>query len=881
MTAPSMTTLDSIRESFLSFFEGKGHSRVASSSLIPHDPTVLFTMAGMMQFKPYFVGLETPPYTRATTSQKCVRAGGKHNDLDDIGRTNRHFTFFEMLGNFSFGDYFKEDAIAFAWEFVTEHLKLEKDKIWVTIHESDDDAERIWLEKSDIPLERIQRLDKDNFWQMGDVGPCGPCTELFYDLGPELGDDGGPKFGGENRFVEFWNLVFMQYEDHADGTRTDLPKPCVDTGAGLERIQFIMEGKETIWETSLFMPMINVAEKLTGANYGKDEETNVSLRIMAEHSRTMAFLISDGCAPSNEDRGYVLRRIIRRAVRHAYLLGARDVVMPTMVEKAIEIMGNAYPELHDNSSRIITLVKNEEERFRETLERGLNRLDAILEKGDVSGQDAFFLHDTLGFPIDLTREIAEDAGHSVDFEGFQKELAEQAERSRGAQKNTAVAKTDASDVYKTVLDNEGKTDFVGRETYSVDDARVLAILNTNGESINTISGEAEVFVVLDRTPFYAESGGQVGDRGTLQNESFQAVVNDTQYAIAPDLTVHDTTITSGTLSVGDTVSASIDDVRRNRIRRNHTATHLLHWALREVLGDHVKQAGSVVDDERLRFDFQHFEAVTPDQLDEVERLANETVISDADATHEEMPIEDAKKMGAIAFFGDKYGEKVRVLVAGPSIEFCGGTHVDRLGFIGPIRIISEGSIGSNIRRIEAITGDSALASFAHDRIILRELSTELKSTPDELGYKVNSLQSQLKELSKEVKALRSQQLASLVPSFADKADNGVVIIRYDNATPDDLRTLSVGVRDVLGSALVGAIGLNDDKSKVGICVVVSSDNVAKGADASDIVKDAVTLLGGGTAKNAELVVGGGQNVAVIDEAAVALEKSLRSAADSL
>ncbi|HMS24548.1 MAG TPA: alanine--tRNA ligase [Acidimicrobiia bacterium] len=879
-SSQELTPLDKLRESFLSYFESKGHKRLPSSNIIPHDPTVLFTMAGMLQFKPYFVGLETPPVKRATTSQKCVRAGGKHNDLDDIGRTNRHFTFFEMLGNFSFGDYFKQDAIEFAWEYSTQVLGFEEDRLWVTIHETDDDSEKIWQEVSGLPVERIQRLDKDNFWQMGDVGPCGPCTELFYDLGEELGEDGGPKFGGENRFVEFWNLVFMQYEDQADGTRVDLPAPCVDTGAGLERILFLQEGKKTIWETSLFMPLIHTAEKLTSATYGKDETSDISLRIMAEHARSMAFLVSDGCVPSNEDRGYVLRRIMRRAVRHAYMLGAHDVVMPKLVEHVISVMERAYPELRENASRILTVVQNEEERFRETLVRGLNRLDGVLEKGDVSGEEAFFLHDTLGFPFDLTREIAGDAGREIDAEGFQKALKEQSKRSKDARKDMTVATTDASDFYKAILDSHGPTQFVGRETFSIDDAHVVGIVNHQGESVESASAGKSVSLLLNKTPFYAESGGQVGDTGTISADALEITVTDTQYGIAGSLFVHHAAIEKGEVSIGDVVTAEIDGVRRNRIRRNHTGTHVLHWALRKVLGEHVAQAGSHVDDHRLRFDFQHFEQVTQDQLNEIERLTNEEIIKDPEVTHEEMNIEDAKKLGAIAFFGDKYGDRVRVLVAGPSIEFCGGTHVDRLGFIGPVRITSESSIGSNIRRIEAITGDIALESFAHDRAILRELSADLKTAPDEISDKISHMRSQAKELTKTMKAMKSDQLKVQAAQYAQQAVGGVVVVRHDGASPDDLRTLCLSVRDILGTALVGAVGLNEDKSKAGVCVAISKDLVAKGADASQAVKDAVALLGGGTAKNPELVVGGGPNIAAIDEAKDALLSSLATMTQS-
>ncbi|MFN8015191.1 MAG: alanine--tRNA ligase [Acidimicrobiia bacterium] len=868
------TNLDQIRESFLSYFETKGHKRIESSNLLPNDPTVLFTMAGMLQFKPYFVGLETPPYKRATTSQKCVRAGGKHNDLEDIGRTNRHFTFFEMLGNFSFGDYFKQDAISFAWDFTTNVLGFDKDKIWVTIHESDDDSEKIWQEVSGLDISRIQRLDKDNFWQMGDVGPCGPCTELFYDLGEEFGEDGGPKYGGENRFVEFWNLVFMQYEDQADGTRIDLPAPCVDTGAGLERILFIKENAPNIWETSLFMPLIKVAEKLTATKYGEDEESNVSLRLMAEHARTMAFLISDGCVPSNEDRGYVLRRIIRRAVKHAYLLGANQVVMPTIVENVIDMMSGAYPDLEKNRSRILKLVQNEEERFRETLVKGLNKLDAILDKGDVSGEDAFFLHDTLGFPIDLTREIAQDAGHNVDLDGFNAALNEQSKRSKQSRKDVAITASNTSEFYKNIFDTHGETIFLGRETFHVSDAHVIGIVNSEGEAVQSISAGKKGKLLLNKTPFYAESGGQVGDTGKIYNDEFSSSVIDTKYGIAGSIYVHDINVDSGEISVGDIVQAEIDGERRNRIRRNHTGTHILHWALRKVLGEHVQQAGSLVDDQKLRFDFQHYEAVTGDQLDEIEKIANDEIIKDERVTHEEMDIDDARKMGAIAFFGDKYGDRVRVLVAGPSIEFCGGTHVDTLGFIGPIRIVSEGSIGSNIRRIEALTGDRAYDSFKSNVQLVQELSKKLKGSEQELLDKVSHLQYENKELNKALNDMKSANLKSIAQNIVSQSNSNKIASRIDGYSPDDLRNLAISVRNEINSGVIGFIGLNADKNKAGICVVVSQDLAKNGINASEIVEDAIKILGGGTAKNAELVVGGGQNISEIENAFNALEKSI-------
>ena len=787
----NMTPLDQIRESFLSFFENKEHARVASSSLVPQDPTVLFTLAGMLQFKPYFVGLETAPYLRAVTSQKCVRAGGKHNDLDDIGRTNRHFTFFEMLGNFSFGDYFKETAIEYAWEYITQVLEFEKEKLWVTVHDSDDEAEELWLKLTDSPKERIQRLDEDNYWKMGDVGPNGPCTEIFYDLGEEFGEDGGPKFGSEDRFVEFWNLVFMQFEDKADGSKVALPKPCVDTGMGIERVLFIKEKVQNIWASSLFMPMIEICEGLTSAKYGQDYETDVSLRIMAEHARTMAFLISDGVMPSNEDRGYV---------RHAYILGAKKVVMPTIVESVISIMEKAYPELRENADRILLIVENEEVRFRETLEKGLNRLDAILEDGDVSGNEAFFLHDTLGFPIDLTKEIAQIAKRNVDIKGFENELSKQSDRSRMNRKDNTVKTSDASDIFKSILDKNGPTKFLGRDFESIQDSKILVLLNEDAEQVEELTKGQNGQVILDKTTFYAESGGQVGDKGILFADDLEVQVTDTSYAIAPSLIIHDVKVINGTLKENDILTAQFDVVRRNRIKRNHTATHILHWALRLVVGDHVKQAGSYVDDQRLRFDFQHFEQLSKEELSEIERLANEQLISGVNVTHIEMPIEEAKKLGAIAFFGDKYGEKVRVLTAGPSIEFCGGTHVDNLGFIGSIRIVSEGSIGSNIRRIEALTGDRAYQSYVASGILAE----------------VNPL-------------------------------------------------------------IVCSVGLNKDKNKAGLCVAVSKDLIESGINASEIASNGVKLLGGGTAKNAGLALGGGQNIEKIDEALIALEQNCKDA----
>ena len=687
--------------------------------MIPVDQTLLFTVAGMVPFKSYFTGEETPPYKRAVSVQKCVRAGGKHNDLDDIGRTNRHFSFFEMLGNFSFGDYFKADAIRLAWEFYTQVLQVDTDRLWVTVHEDDDEAERIWRDEIGFPAERIQRLGEDNFWSMGDTGPCGPSSEIFWDLGPEHGPDGGP-ITDSDRYIEIWNLVFMQYDQRADGTRVPLPKPSIDTGAGLERN--LMAAQQT--NVDLGHRRVPAAASPRAAAVDRralrhdPSSTDISLRIIAEHARTMTFMVDDGVRPSNQERGYVLRRIIRRAVRHAYLLGARDLVTPALIDAAVEVMGIRVPRARRQPRRDRKVVRREEEAFRGTLQRGVDLLDDLLERGDVSGEDAFFLHDTLGFPIDLTREIAAERGRAVDLDGFEPRMPNSATARRAAADEAGAAAGVPVEVYRELVEQHGPTEFTGREEYTTS-ATVLALVRDGGRVAQAEPGE-KVEVVLDRTPFYAESGGQVGDTGTITTRRRRRLdVPDTKYGLPGTVVVHQCVVRAGTIVEGDEVDAAIDGVRRDRIRRNHTATHILHWALREVLGPHVQQAGSLVAPDRLRFDFSHHEPVTPEQLAEVERLANAQVITDAPVRHYETTKAEAERLGAIAFFGEKYGEIVRVLEAGPSTELCGGTHVHALGFIGPIKIVSEGSIGSNLRRIEAMTGDGAFEYIEQEEQLLR------------------------------------------------------------------------------------------------------------------------------------------------------------------
>ena len=844
----------------------RGHTVVPSSSLIPHDDTLLFTNAGMVPFKSYFVGDEPAPYPRATSVQKCVRAGGKHNDLEEVGRTNRHFTFFEMLGNFSFGDYFKTDAIRWAWELYTEVLGLDPDRLWVTVHTTDDEAEEIWRDLVGVPAERIQRLGDDNFWRMADTGPCGPSSEIFWDLGPEYGEDSGPA-KNEDRYVEIWNLVFMQFDAQPDGELVPLPAPSVDTGAGLERNLAVLQGAASSWDIDVFQPLIAAAEAITGVQYSgfPGGDSDVSLRILAEHGRTMTFLVADGVVPSNEERGYVLRRIIRRAVRHAFLLGADQLVTPTLVEATVVAMGDAYPDIVRQQQLVIDIVSREEQRFRSTLARGLEFLDGVLTKNDVSGDDAFFLHDTLGFPIDLTREIAEERGHRVDLDAFRARMAEQQAQSKEAHKALG-GKADAPvALYRELLEELGPTDFTGRQEYETEGTKVRAVISGHDRLTQAEAG-APVAIVLDRTPFYAESGGQVGDTGVIVLGDTRVRVADTQYAL-PGLVIHVGEVESGAIHEGDEVVARIDGARRDAIRRNHTATHVLHWALREVLGSHVQQAGSYVGPDRLRFDFSHFEAVSPVQLAEVEARANNEVISDAPVRHYETTMDHARSIGAIAFFGDKYGDLVRVLEAGEhSIELCGGTHVHALGFIGPIKILSEGSIGANLRRIEAVTGAGALEYIRHEEQTLAAAAGALQVKPDEVPGRVDRLLAELKAARQEIAAQQARAAAGEATELAAAATDGVVAVRRDLSN-DDLRRLAIATRDALGSGVVALVGVvPPDGAKAAIAVAVTGDQVANGVSAADVAAAAARLLGGGTAKNPEVVVGGGPNAKQVDAA---------------
>ena len=863
---------DALRGAFSGYFADKGHTIVPSASLIPHDPTLLFTVAGMVPFKPYFMGDEVAPYNRAVTVQKCVRAGGKHNDLDEVGRTKRHLVFFEMLGNFSFGDYFKSDAIPWSWELVTEVFGFDGDRLWITVHESDDEAEAMWHEQVGVPMNRIQRLgDRDNFWQAGDTGPCGPCSEIHIDRGSAFGPDGGPANDPTgDRFMEFWNLVFMQYNQAPDGSRSPLPKPSIDTGAGLERILALVQGVDSVWETDVLFPIIEQAQSTTGAQYkiGDYEDRNsFSLRVLAEHARSAAMLINDGVFPSNENRGYVLRRIIRRAVRHAYLLGTEKLVMPSLANTAIDVMANAYPDIAKNKDFVLGVLTKEEERFRHTLKTGLSILEDDLSAGGkkLPGTSAFLLHDTYGFPLELTQEIASERGVEVDIAGFQSEMNEQKTRAKSARKSGR-SDADRVEAYRAVMETHGVTEFVGY-VHDASESTVLAALDGDDSCV-------EVF--LDHTPFYAESGGQVGDIGSIIGEGFELSVIDTNFAL-PGLRRHVCRVVSGEPTEGVAVTARIDVEARTATRRNHTGTHVLHWALRTVLGEHVKQAGSLVSPDRLRFDFSHYDGVTAEEIIRIETLANAQVLANSTVTATESSKEEALAAGAIAFFGDKYGDIVRVLNAGASTELCGGTHVSATGDIGFIKIIGESSIGSNLRRIEAVTGANAVSYMQRNDAILNEISQAVGVRPDEAAVGVSRRLDELKAAHDEIKALRGKLSVGRAVELAATAVDGLVVARVDGLTAGDVRDLAVAIRQQPGviAVIVGAV-----TDTGGVSVVAATTSAVKG-NASELIKEAAQAVGGGGGGKGDIATAGGKNPAALDEALQLAQDKARAAIGSI
>lgn len=862
-----MITAPQLRQKFTQFFVDRGHTLVDSGPLIPHHQLApLFTNAGMVQFLPYFLGEEAPPYPRATSVQKCVRIRGKHDDIELIGRTTRHLTTFEMLGNFSFGDYFKEGAIRFHWELFTEVLGLDGDRLWITVHTNDDTAHEIWRDAVGIPEGRIQRMDEDNFWEMGETGPCGTSSELYFDRGSEFGPEGGPLYGGDERYREIGNLVFMEFDRAKDGSLSPLPKQNIDTGSGLERILPTLQGVDSVFDIDSIRPILGVAESITGQTYGRDDETDVSLRIVTDHARAMTLLTSDGVFPSNEDRGYVLRRIVRRALRHAYKVGGKTVsssqnVARRMVGAVVDVMGEAYPELKKNQDFVAEVLDREEARFAKTVSVGLQQLNHALESTEtISGETAFLLHDTYGFPIELTAEIAGERGVPVDHEGFAEAMELQRSKARAAARQDAVDSA-TGEAYRKLVEEHGQSVFVGYERTEADTVVTGVLQVTNGTDL------VEVF--LEHTPFYAEQGGQIGDTGWLTGEGFRAEVVDAQWAL-PGLAKHVVRVTEGVIQPGASVHAAIDVARRDAIRRNHTGTHLLHWALRKVLGDHVKQAGSLVAPDHLRFDFSHFAAVTPEEIAEIERLANREVLSNAVAETIETTKADALEHGAIAFFGDKYGDEVRMLQAGPhSLEFCGGTHVRRLGDIGTIIVTSESSIGSNLRRIEAITGEDSVARMQAQGAVLRNVSTTLRANSDEIEVAIERLLEKQKSLEAEKAELGRKLRAATAIDLVAQAENGAVILRQDGLTANELRELALELRRAEGIDAVVLIGSPDGK---GVSLVAATP---KGGDriASDLLADAAKLVGGGGGKGPDLAMAGGRDASRIDEALAAVREA--------
>jgi alanyl-tRNA synthetase len=855
---------DQIRETFTSFFAERGHTPVPSASLIPHDPSLLLTVAGMVPFKPYLLMEVTPPYTRAVSIQKCLRT----EDIDIIGTTARHLTFFEMMGNFSFGEYFKEQAIPWAYELVTEGFGLDPDRLWFTVHLTDDDAESIWIDGVGIPPDRVQRRDRDNFWQMGVAGPCGPCSEIFYDKGPAYGEDGGP-IVDEERFVEVWNLVFMQnVQDEPYHVIGDLPAKSIDTGAGLERLATVLQGVDALFDTDIVRPILATAENLTGVAYGAGAGSDVSLRVMADHARAVTFMLGDGVVPSNEGRGYVLRRLLRRSVRHAYLLGAEQTVMPALIGSTVAVMGRAYPELAAREDALMATAEREEHGFRRTLASGHQLLDADLvtveEGGTLPGESAFKLHDTYGFPVEITEEILAERGLKLDRAGFDRLMDEQRERARAAFKGGAAA--DAADAYRTLLRGIDQTDFFG---YDLEQGagRVLSVI-TEGEAVERADTGQPVEVYLDRTPFYAESGGQVGDTGTIVTPTGKVAVADTTYSI-PGVHGHRGKVVEGWVGVGQDAELAISSLRRERIRKNHTGTHLLHWALRDGIGGHVHQAGSRVEPDKLRFDFSHFEGLDDEALAEVEGTVNSRIVENATVSTVVTTKEEAEAMGALAFFGDKYGDEVRVVRAGDySIEFCGGTHVHTTGQIGPLILVSEGSVAANTRRVEALTGTTAYEYLTGVRRALDEIARVLRTQPGSVVQAARDLSDRLDRQEERLAAHARQAAAGvaaqLVAAGDRHGDAALVVGSRPELSSDDLRALALQVRHLAGSG-VTVLGTTRE-GKGTVVAVVSRDLVEAGVSAADLVRPAAEVLGGGGGRDPEVAQAGGPNGDRLDEA---------------
>lgn len=861
-----------IRQAFLDFYHSKGHQIVESSSLVPNnDPTLLFTNAGMNQFKDVFLGIDKRNYSRATTSQRCVRAGGKHNDLENVGYTARHHTFFEMLGNFSFGDYFKHDAIQFAWELLTGEnwFNLPKEKLWVTVYETDDEAFNIWADEVGVPRERIIRIGdnkgapfaSDNFWQMGDTGPCGPCTEIFYDHGDHIW--GGPPGSAEedgDRYIEIWNIVFMQFNRQSDGTMLPLPKPSVDTGMGLERIAAVLQHVNSNYDIDLFRTLIAETAKVTGAT----DLSSKSLRVIADHIRSCAFLVSDGVLPSNEGRGYVLRRIIRRAVRHGNMVGAKETFFYKLVAPLIDVMGSAADELKRQQSMVEQVLKTEEEQFARTLERGLALLDDELSKltGDtLDGDTAFRLYDTYGFPLDLTADVCRERNLKVDEIGFERAMEEQRRRARESSGFGAD--------YNSMIRVDGASKFSGYD-HNQQRSSVTALFR-DGQAVDILKAGEEGVVILNETPFYAESGGQVGDKGELTAQGVSFVVTDTQkYGQAIG---HQGKVAQGSLKVGDSVEATIDEARRSRIRLNHSATHLLHAALRQVLGDHVSQKGSLVSDRNLRFDFSHFEAMKPEQIRQVEDIVNAQVRRNLPIETNIMDLDEAKAKGAMALFGEKYDESVRVLSMGDfSTELCGGTHARQTGDIGLFRITSEAGTAAGVRRIEAVTGEGAIAVMHQDADALREAASLVKSDAHSVADKIRAVMDKTRQLEKELQQLKDQQAAQESASLSSKAVDvkGVKLLvsHLDNVEAKMLRTMVDELKNQLGSGVV--VLATTAEGKVSLVAGVTKDLTGK-VKAGELIGMVAQQVGGKGGGRPDMAMAGGSDAAALPQALAGVE----------
>ena len=849
-----------IRQNFLKFFESKGHQVVSSSPVVPgDDPTLLFTNAGMNQFKDVFLGFDKRAYSRATTAQKCIRAGGKHNDLDNVGYTARHHTFFEMLGNFSFGDYFKKDAISYAWELLTTVYKLPADKLWVTVYAEDDEAYEIWQKEIGVPVERIIRIGdnkggryaSDNFWMMGDTGPCGPCTEIFYDHGEHIagGPPGSPDEDGD-RYIEIWNNVFMQFNRDEDGVMHPLPKPSVDTGMGLERIAAVLQQVHSNYEIDLFVNLLNAAKAaVDGAGAGNCDANSPSLKVIADHIRACSFTVADGVIPGNAGRGYVLRRITRRAIRHGYKLGARAPFFHKIVAALVQEMGEAYPELKANQARVTEVLKQEEERFFQTITNGMEILESALANSSkvIDGETAFKLHDTFGFPLDLTADVCRERGVTVDEAGFEVAMNRQRDQARAAGKFKMAQGLEYSGA---------PTVFHGYDTLNKDSAKVLA-LYVDGSQVSSIKAGDSAVLVLDDTPFYAESGGQVGDAGELRNQSSLFEVEDT-LKIQADVFGHHGQVLEGEIKVGDQLNAKVNAERRARTIRHHSATHLMHKALREVLGAHVQQKGSLVDADKTRFDFTHTAAMTPEQIDQVEQLVNTEILANAATSAKVMSLDDAQKTGAMMLFGEKYGESVRVLEIGSSKELCGGTHVQRTGDIGIFKILSESGVAAGIRRVEAITGDRALTYLQKLDTQINQLAASLKATPSDLAQRISQLQDHARSLEKELERLGSKLAASQGDELMSQAVevNGVKILAalLEGADAKVLRETLDQLKNKLKSAAIVLASVQD--GKVQLAAGVTADTIAK-VKAGDLVNHVAQQVGGKGGGKPDMAMAGG------------------------